>query len=986
MYALLFRIIPLLLWTTALLTIVPLSQAQTDPILVIDPHGHSADITAIMVSPDKNFLISVSLDKTVRFWEVNSGDLKHTFRIQVGEGIQGMLHSGAISPDGALLALAGWPAEPDQGIPVYLIDLNSHEMITVLNGHQDVITALSFSGDGDWLVSAGDTTAQIWDIANIQWSNGQSRAYRPVLVLNGHSGGIHSALFTPDGKRIITAGYDNYLNIYTLSADKQNVASEITLKAHQDGGINGIAVNSQGSTIASIGGDYKVQLWNIDGSLGKSFTTQTYPLSVSFSPSGKRLVVGGTPDAPSIVLDVSSGRTLSKFSGHDSHVLATSFIDDHRVVTAGGDSKQILIWDADSGTEQKKLVGMGRTVWSIGFGPELTLAMGKQNTSLGNVNPGSDEFSQLAQHPHYVPLEFSFDFKSMQLTRQVVQPDRFKRSVIKTDENSLERVSIDLLKLADGTEIKNPKHGSRWIRSYTFAGMDRVAAGFDALIRIYGTDGSLIHELSGHTGAVWALSSSEDGRLLASASDDQTVKIWDLEKGTLLVSLFVTEHFEWVCWTPDGYYTASAGGESFIGYQVNNGVDSLADYYPLSVFRKKYHNKQMLIDTINSRASTQTMVATVAKARTPTSKKTEISELLPPQVTWLAPSIARSTVTEPLFRIRASLDSPEQLKKLRVLVNGKVQYTSRGMSLKSNLNTGPSQKATIDRDILLEQGENIIAIYAEDQNSGGLSIPRSITYEGKEGWLKPNLYMISIGISKYQDSEMDLEYADDDGRAMAKLFKSQQGKLYNQVTVRELYDEEATRDRIIDSLEWLEDETTQKDVALIFIAAHGLNDDQGKFYLLPFDGNSEKLRRTAVDWNDFTEVLGNLPSRVLFFLDTCHSGQLGENMLKLRGGRDNTEAIRELSSEENGVVVMAASTGKESSQEHPDWQHGAFTKALLEAMVEGKADYTGDNLVHLRELDMYISERVKQLTNGSQHPTTLKPSTISRLPIINLSQ
>jgi uncharacterized caspase-like protein len=108
-------------------------------------------------------------------------------------------------------------------------------------------------------------------------------------------------------------------------------------------------------------------------------------------------------------------------------------------------------------------------------------------------------------------------------------------------------------------------------------------------------------------------------------------------------------------------------------------------------------------------------------------------------------------------------------------------------------------------------------------------------------------------------------------------------------------------------------------------------------------------------------------------------------LLSFRGSPiDNTEAIRDLASEERGVVVMAASTGSELSQERSEWGHGAFTKAIIEGLESGKADYTADGIIYIRELDQYVSERVKALTNGEQHPTTQKPSTINRFPVFQL--
>ena len=66
---------------------------------------------------------------------------------------------------------------------------------------------------------------------------------------------------------------------------------------------------------------------------------------------------------------------------------------------------------------------------------------------------------------------------------------------------------------------------------------------------------------------------------------------------------------------------------------------------------------------------------------------------------------------------------------------------------------------------------------------------------------------------------------------------------------------------------------------------------------------------------------------------------------------------------------MAACTGKESGVEHPDWGHGAFTMALLDG-IKGEADKNADNIITVKELDLYTTERVKELTGGKQHPTT----------------
>jgi tripartite ATP-independent transporter DctP family solute receptor len=85
--------------------------------------------------------------------------------------------------------------------------------------------------------------------------------------------------------------------------------------------------------------------------------------------------------------------------------------------------------------------------------------------------------------------------------------------------------------------------------------------------------------------------------------------------------------------------------------------------------------------------------------------------------------------------------------------------------------------------------------------------------------------------------------------------------------------------------------------------------------------------------------------------------------LKRRAAVETTAVINELASAESGAVVFASSTGKQYSYENSAWGNGAFTKATVEG-INGKADYTGKGKITINMLDLYLSERVKELTNG----------------------
>jgi uncharacterized caspase-like protein len=95
-----------------------------------------------------------------------------------------------------------------------------------------------------------------------------------------------------------------------------------------------------------------------------------------------------------------------------------------------------------------------------------------------------------------------------------------------------------------------------------------------------------------------------------------------------------------------------------------------------------------------------------------------------------------------------------------------------------------------------------------------------------------------------------------------------------------------------------------------------------------------------------------------------------------RGPVDMNTIINEFASTENGVVTFASSQGREISQESAAWGHGAFTKALIEGLGDGKADLLHNGTITVSELDAFIAERVKTLTEGHQHPVMSRPNTI----------
>jgi len=212
-----------------------------------------------------------------------------------------------------------------------------------------------------------------------------------------------------------------------------------------------------------------------------------------------------------------------------------------------------------------------------------------------------------------------------------------------------------------------------------------------------------------------------------------------------------------------------------------------------------------------------------------------------------------------------------------------------------------------------------------------------------------------------------------------EIWKRQQSSLYEGVQARILTDAQATKGNILDGLEWLQREVTQKDVAILFLAGHGINDPNGMFYFLPVDADLEKLKRTGISQADITSTVAAIAGKVLVFIDACHSGNIMGKM-KRRAALDVGTVVNELASAENGAIVFSSATGRQYSLENPQWGNGAFTRALVEG-IGGKADFRGTGRITVNMLDLYVSERVKELTEGQQTPTTVKPPNVPDFPV-----
>ena len=909
--------------------------------------GHAYEVHAVAFSPDGETLATGSRDSTIKLWNVRTGALEHTLQGHAYE-----VNAVAFSPDGRTVA----SGSDDATARLWNARTGAPET-TIHVAPGDDVKALAFSPDGETLAggcklfqSGGAPPGQaihLWnartgelerapdahaeEVSAVAFSpDGQALASassedRSIKLWNirtrdlshtfrGREGSVTSAAFAPDGQALAVGNLDKTIRLWNPRTGEL----ERTLQ-NDDAPVHAVAVSRDGRTLASGGPGGSVRLWNVvTGKLDRTLeSTATRVDTVAFSPDGQTMASSGGWDWAVTLRNQRTGELERTLQGHENDVTSIAFSPDSQTLASGSVDKTIKLWNTHTGQIEHTLQGHTEPVDAVAFSPDgKTVASGSadQTIKLWNAQTG----------------EFERDLKAH------------------TDRVDAVSFSPDGQILASGSADNSIKLWN--VRTW-----------------------ELERTIQCHTGDVRSVIFSPDGHALATSGDDGTIKLWSAQTGSLLAT-FVSlspedEAGGWVSLTPHGYYASSPGAARFIKWRVDEQI------YPASAFRSTFERPDVVAGTLDL-GSEELGLKRVDEEAGRKTRVVPVEEVRPPIVRILSPTdgaaVSAAAVT---VRVRVETPSGEPVTSVKALVDGRPVETQRDLRLVATEGT--------DREIQVAMPPHDCTVSVMAGNRFGWSEPAFVRVRWQGGTapdftIKPKLYILAVGISQYPHPDWVLQFPAKDATDFAAAMKAQKGKLYSDVAVRLLVDGDATKDNILDGLEWIQKQTTQHDVAAVFLSGHGVNDTSGSYYFVPVNFNLDHMKSTGVGFSDIKSTVESLAGKTLVFVDSCHSG----NVMGSERDRalDLTSVIDDLISAENGAVVFAASTGKQTALERAEWGNGAFTKALVEGL-SGKADYQHKGTITVNMLDLYISERVKELTGGRQTPTTTKPTTVPDFPV-----
>jgi WD40 repeat protein len=819
------------------------------------------------------------------------------------------------------------------------------KLLRQMYGQGGTPESLQISSDSRFVTGFEYGVAELWDL----------QTGKLILKTGDYSEKrILAVAISPDGKQIVTGNEKRTADIWEIAGGK-NI---MTLKGYLNqvderiltdsymywaALVNEARLSPDGRYIAvgRTGNNAKL----IDFKTGKVYKTlrghSSMVVSLCFSKDGKYIATGGL-DGKAIVWDVETGIAINTFTFPDQKeaVFSVDFSADNKMLATAIWGGLVVIWDLKTGERMRSIRPHdGTGCYQVKFTPN----------GVYFISAGLDKKLKL------IEIDTGEEIRTFKGHTELVNSINFNESGDKFITSAWDG-TIRVWDFMSGLQTTRIKAHTGGVYSAKFdkSGKYIVSGGDDFMVRLWdASTGALVSEFQGHKGGVGDVNITDDLKYIISGSRDGSIRIWNVDEKRELLSIVFLNENDWFIKNPGGYFDASEGAFNSISFVKGTELFSLSQFFN-EFFRPGLYSESF---TESNPTFRQNLVQT-------------IDRFPPPAIEIILPE-AGTSAKDPFatFMVKVT-NNGGGVKEFKVMHNGKRQEVEAA-DLKRMSKAGQYAMETFDLNLV--PGNNEITVSAFS-NGDIESPPKSVNviYNGLQK--SSDCYVLSIGINKYENEALNLNYARLDAEAFSSFMKTKGEKLFNKIYSYNLYDKDATKAGILSSIDAISKLIKKDDVFMFFYAGHG-STEENSFYFITSEITGlhqlDKLK-SALKVDELQEKFKMVSAlKQVILIDACHSGS-SVGVLAMRGATEE-KALAQLS-RSSGVHVMASSETDQQSAEVKSLGHGVFTYVLLEAL-NGKADGApADSKITVYELKSYIDDQVPEvsykLIRYKQFPST----------------
>ncbi len=486
----------------------------------------SAWIFGLAYSSDGRSLASTGNDYAVQLWDTAAGKGVQALRVRTDQSTQSTAYEGAAySPDGRTVAAGGSDST------VQLWETATGKEIRTLRGHAGIVTRVLYSPDCRTLATVSlDETVKLWDFATGK-EIGTIRGH-PVASL------APNVSFSPDGRTLASVGSDNTVQVRDTATGKAVRA----LRSRR--GAADVSYSPDGRTLALVTKDRTVELWDANRTdeivvlRGHTGTVA----HVVYSPDGRTLA-SASGDKTVKLWDATTGKEVRALRGHAGAVLGVAYSPDGRTLATASGDKTVKLWDAANGNELRTLrwnFGFGGVFSGLAYSPDgRTLASVSEDNTVKLWDAATGKLVEMLRgHKSAVDcVAYSPDGRTIASagadgTVKLWDADTRKEVPGKRQMEKTFRAVAG--RAFNGIVAYSPD--GRTLATTALSPRARADLG-DYAVQLWDAAGHEVVALVGHVGAVYGLAFSPDGRRIATASADGTVKLWDTITGQEALTL-----------------------------------------------------------------------------------------------------------------------------------------------------------------------------------------------------------------------------------------------------------------------------------------------------------------------------------------------------------------------------------------------------------------------------------------------------------------